>query len=119
MFELGSVSLACEVMEITLRQGKRIVSRNRQLILDATIDELAMAAPKAVRTMVDGMDEDGSVPKGDVRLKAAGDLMDRIGASKKVTAELEIKAETPIILMPAKDMPVTPTVKVSTVDYQD
>ncbi len=116
LFELGSVALASEAMGITARTGRKIVSRNRQLVLDMTTDELAMAAPKAVRTMIAGMDEDGQVAKGDIRLKAAGDLMDRIGAAKKTTAELEVKVETPIILMPAKDQPTTPTIKVSSVE---
>jgi hypothetical protein len=116
LFELGDVTLASEAMGVTTRTGRRIVSRNRQLVLDMTTDELAMGAPKAVKTMFAGMDEDGTVAKGDIRLKAAGELLDRIGAAKKTTAELEIKVDTPIILMPSKDIEVTPTIKVSTTE---
>lgn len=114
LFELGSVKLASEQLGITLRTGRKIAETNKDLILEMTNTELSSLAYGAVNAFREGLTEDGSVAKAEVRLKAAEGILDRIGASKKVTSEVEIKADTPVILMPAKDAIVKPTISVST-----
>ncbi len=115
LFELGSVREACVELDIPLRTGRKIEARNRDKILDMVKTELASLSYKAVRTMGASMDDDGTTPKGELRLKGASEILDRIGASKSVTSELEVKTETPIILLPAKDkVVVDPKYMIST-----
>lgn len=119
LFETGSVIEASNQLDITIRQGRKIQERNKDLILEMTNSELAALAYKAVKGIRNALEEDGTVPKAEVRLKAAEGVLDRIGASKKMTGELEVKVETPIILMPAKDIAIIPTIKVSTEDDKE
>jgi hypothetical protein len=79
-----------------------------------TNSELSSLAFGAVNAFREGLTEDGSVAKAEIRIKTASEILDRIGASKKVTSEVEIKADTPVILMPAKDPVVKPTITIST-----
>lgn len=114
LFELGSVAEACKQLDLPLRTGRRIAEKNKDKILEMTNTELASLAYKAVSTVRHSLDEDGTIPKAEVRLKAAENILDRIGAAKKSTSELEVKTESPIILMPAKDKVTVPVHKIST-----
>lgn len=116
LFELGSVNKACEQLDIPLRQGRKIAERSKDIILAMTNTELASLAYMSVNTIRSALTEDGSTPKAEIRLKAAEAALDRIGASKKVQGEVEVKIDTPIILMPAKDNSTIPTILVSSQD---
>lgn len=118
LFELGSVKGASEQLGLSIRTGRKIAERNKDLILEMTNTELSSLAFGAVNTFRESLTEDGSVAKAEVRLKAAEGILDRIGAAKKITSEVEIKADTPVILMPAKDIQVQPTISVST-EYEE
>lgn len=69
---------------------------------------LALNAPKAVRKLVDAMDEDKSIPGAELRLKAVEAVLDRIGISKKQQVELSSNDSTPIFFIPAKQQLVLP-----------
>lgn len=79
-----------------------LVSRLRDEILERTNHELAMAAPKAVGKLVDAMDEDGSIPKADIRLKAVESVLDRIGLAKKQQVEVTSISAIPLFILPEK-----------------
>lgn len=115
LFETGSLRGACAELDIPLRTGRRIEARNRDKIVDMVKTELASLSYKAVKTVSASMDDDGTIPKGELRLKGATEILDRIGVSKAITTELEVKLETPIILLPAKDkVTVDPQYMIST-----
>jgi len=115
LFDLGSLRAACHELDIPLRTGRRIEARNRDRIVDMVKTELASLSYKAVKTMSSALDDDGTIPKGELRLKGASEILDRIGASKAITSELDVKVETPIILLPAKDkVVVDPKYMIST-----
>ena len=114
LFECGSVAQASKQLGLSIRQGRKIATKRKQDILDMTELELSSLAFKAVSTVRQSLDEDGSIPKSEVRLKAAEGILDRIGASKKTTSEVEIIADRPVILMPAKDKLVQPVISVTT-----
>ena len=80
------------------RMGREL----RDEILRRTEDKLVLSAPKAVVRLVDMMDEDGSTPKADIRLKASQDVLDRVGVAKKQDIGITIEAESPIFFIPAK-----------------
>lgn len=71
-------------------------------ILKRSSDEMVTAIPKAVERVVRGMDEDGSTPKGELRLKAAESLLDRAGLAKKQEMDVKVDSSSPIFFLPAK-----------------
>lgn len=101
LFELGSVSQASAQLGISIRQGRKVAEKNRDLILDMTQTELASMAFKAVNTVRAVMTDDDFI-KGETKLKAAESVLDRIGASKKSVPEIAVNIESPVILLPAK-----------------
>lgn len=119
MFELGSIKEVAERLSIPQHKCRALAYKNREHLLAMTNTELAVMGAKAVRTVKEALDEDGSVPKGDVRLKAAETVLDRIGAAKKQVVENEVKTSSPILLMPSKDPVIKPTIKISNIDDEE
>ncbi len=100
-YQLGSVTEVATHCELSVGHVRKVIARNRSLLADMAEAEIAMLAPKAVRTLRNAMDEDGSIPKGDIRLNAAKEAFDRIGVGAKFREETKVTA-TPVILMPIK-----------------
>ena len=74
-------------------------------ILERSREELTTASVKAVGKVVDSMDADGSTPKGELRLKAAESVLDRVGISKKQEMEVTLEGgSSPLFFIPAKEL---------------
>jgi hypothetical protein len=89
----------------------RLVKHLRDDIRDRTLDSLTALASKAVSQMEDSLSENGSVPRGEVRLKAASDILDRMGAGKQAALDITSKDESisPLFVLPGKsDVEVDP-----------
>ncbi len=71
-------------------------------IISRTQEYIAFKAPKAAVTLVNGLDEDGTTPKGDLRLKAAEAVLDRIGISKRQEMDINVAATSPLFFIPGK-----------------
>lgn len=84
-------------------QHRRLVRDLKDEILKRTNEELALNAPRAAKGLLDAMQEDGSIPKGDIRLKAVESVLDRVGMSKKqeMNVNLENNA-SPLFIIPEK-----------------
>lgn len=117
LFEVGSIAEASKQLGIPVRTGRKIANRNQQAILDMTNSELASLSYKAVKAVKDVLqDDDGLIVKADTKLKAATEILDRVGAAKRTVSEVEVKAERPIILMPQKDTVCTQPLIVNTTE---
>ncbi len=62
-----------------------------------------MKAPKAVSRLVETLDEDGSIPKAETRLKAAQDVLDRVGIAKKQQVEIDTGNSSPLFFISSKE----------------
>lgn len=97
-----------DTMQAVLKAGyercdhARVVRSCKDEILNRTQEKLAMSAPKASNRLVRMMDEDGSVPKGELRLKAVESILDRVGVSKKQEMDVKVEGDSPIFFIPAK-----------------
>lgn len=99
---MRSTLKACVAAGYDYTYHRTLVSRLRDDILERTNCELAMAAPKAIGKLVDAMDEDGSIPKADIRLKAVESVLDRIGLAKKQQVEVTSVSAIPLFILPEK-----------------
>lgn len=79
-----------------------LVSNLSDEILIRSNQELAMASPKAVGKLIEAMDEDGSTPKADIRLKAIDSVLDRSGIAKKQQMEFTNESSMPLFILPEK-----------------
>jgi hypothetical protein len=83
----------------------------KEEIRDRTHDQVAALGAKAVMGLEDAMDEDGSVPKGDIRLKAVESVLDRMGIAKQQALDITSKDESlsPLFILPSKaDIEIDP-----------
>lgn len=81
-----------------------LLSSMRDDIRSRTVDHLASMAPKAIMTVEDAMEDSGATPKGELRLKAAESVLDRMGASKQQAIDITSKDESisPLFFLPSK-----------------
>ena len=81
-------------------------------ILKRTNEELAISAPKAMSKLLETMDEDGTTPKADLRLRAVESVLDRIGLAKKQEMNISVESESPLFIIPEKKEVVIDTTRV-------
>ena len=82
----------------------RVIMSLRDEIVGVTRSHLIGSSVKAATRIVEGLDADGTLPSShmDTRMKAAGDVLDRIGVSRKQEIEHTGEVTHGIILLPAK-----------------
>lgn len=97
-----STVVAAEKAGYTRDYHWNLVRTLKDEILRRSNEELAFQAPKAVSKLIDAMDEDGSIPKGDIRLKAVESVLDRVGLAKKQEMSVSVESESPLFFIPAK-----------------
>ena len=73
-------------------------------IIERTKLHLAANSVKAANRIVEGLDSDGTLASSqmDTRIKAANDILDRIGISKRQEIVSESKILHGVVLLPAK-----------------
>ena len=74
------------------------------IIIERAENVLAMHSPKAVMGLVDAMDEDGLTPAANIRIKAAKQILDRVGIVKKEKIDINAKVAHGIFILPPKDV---------------
>lgn len=79
----------------------------KEEIIEQTKLHLAVHSVKAANRIVEGLDSDGTLAASqmDTRLKAAGDILDRIGITKRQEIYTESKVLHGVVLIPAKKEP--------------
>lgn len=94
--------LAAEKAGYSKNYHTTLINELSNEIMKRASSELAARAPKAVSTLVNTLTEDGSTPKGELRLKGAESILDRIGISKKQEVNFQVEEATPLFFIPAK-----------------
>lgn len=99
---LRDTKKACVKAGYEMSYHASLVRSLKDEILKRSSDEMAMAIPKAVNRVITSMDDDGSTPKGDLRLKAAESLLDRSGLAKKQEMDVKVDSSSPVFFIPSK-----------------
>ena len=74
-------------------------------IIDRAKNQLAGSSVKAINRLSEGLDADGTIPSGqmDIRMKAASEILDRAGISKKQEVNVNGQVLHGVVMLPAKD----------------
>jgi len=96
-----------EAMEIAgYHQGSRsnLIKAVKHEIIERTRQHLASSSVQAANRLIEGLDADGTIPSSqmEVRLRAANDILDRTGVSKRQEIATESRVIHGIVLLPAK-----------------
>lgn len=99
---MGETLLAAKAAGYSSVEHAPLVRSLKDEIIKRTQEKIAFSAPKAALKLVGMLDEDGTTPKGDLRLKAAESVLDRIGVAKRTEMDVKVSSMNPLFFIPAK-----------------
>ena len=91
------------------KKETRELTEQQQTFLTALFGEAegspkkAVNSAKAVKGLVDALDEDGKTPGVNIRMEAAKQILDRVGLVKKDKIDITGQVAHGIFILPAKD----------------
>ena len=100
----GRVKEAMEVAGYPPGSRSNLINSVKHEIIERTRQHLASSSVQAANRLIEGLDADGTIPSSqmEVRLRAANDILDRTGVSKRQEIATESKVLHGIVLLPAK-----------------
>ena len=100
----GRVKEAMEVAGYHPGSRSNLIKAVKHEIIERTRQHLASSSVQAANRLIEGLDADGTIPSSqmEVRLRAANDILDRIGVSKRQEVEHTGEVMHGIVLLPAK-----------------
>ena len=100
----GRVKEAMEVAGYHPGSRSNLINSVKHEIIERTRQHLASSSVQAANRLSEGLDADGTIPSSqmEVRLRAANDILDRTGVSKRQEIATESKVLHGIVLLPAK-----------------
>ena len=100
----GRVKEAMEVAGYHPGSRSNLINSVKNEIIERTRQHLASSSVQAANRLIEGLDADGTIPSSqmEVRLRAANDILDRTGVSKRQEIATESKVLHGIVLLPAK-----------------
>jgi len=105
----GNVSKAAELADISKQWGYEVAKKYKDEILNRVKDRLSVATIPASQKLIDSLEADHTNTKGELQLKAAESILDRSGATKMQSLEVNVESENGIFILPAKTpVEVTP-----------
>ena len=98
----GNVSQAMKTAGYEPTSRTSLVNSVSSEIVERTQNYLAAHGMKAANNLITALDEDGTTPKGELRLKAAESLLNRIGIGSRETVDHNVTAMHGVVLLPNK-----------------
>jgi|TARA_Y100000034_G_scaffold115526_1_gene152792 hypothetical protein len=81
----------------------KVVKALKDEIIAQAEYSLALHSAKAVKGLVDALDEDGMTPAANIRMEAAKQILDRVGLVKKEKIDINAQVAHGIFILPPKD----------------
>ena len=105
----GNVVEAMEVSEYHPGSRSHHLNGLRNEIAERTKSSLAGAAAKSAKRMEEALDADGTIPTSqmETRMKAAADILDRVGVGKRQEVDIRAEVVHGVVLLPAKKKETT------------
>jgi len=111
------IAVIADKLECSRTYAYRLGKQLKDEILERQRDRLVLGTVKAVNTMVDMMSADANTEKGELRLKASADIMDRAGLTRHTAVDVQIESTNGIFLLPGKS--IVPTQEALEASYED
>lgn len=101
----GDSIASCEAAGYGRNYHSQLLKLCREEIRGRTLDLVNSKAVKAVEQLDASMDENGKVPRGELRLKSAESVLDRMGIGKQVAIDITSSDESvsPLFVLPSKN----------------
>ena len=100
----GDVSKAMDLAGYHVGSRSNLMHSVKHEIIERSRNQLAGSTVKSINRLSEALDADGTIPNSQIelRMKAANDILDRVGISKR--QEVDIKAEVihGVVLLPPK-----------------
>ena len=98
----GNISSALQQAGEAESSRTHLMNSLSEEIIDRAQSVLAVNSVRAATNLVNAMDDDGSIPRSDVRLKAAESVLNRVGVGRRDTVEHNVTALHGVVLLPSK-----------------
>ena len=100
----GQVKEAMEIAGYHSGSRSNLINSVKHEIIERSRQHLASSSVQAANRLIEGLDADGTIPSSqmEVRLRAANDILDRTGVSKRQEIATESRVIHGIVLLPAK-----------------
>jgi len=82
----------------------KVIKALKDEIIERAEYSLALHSAKAVKGLVDALDEDGKTPGVNIRMEAAKQILDRVGLVKKEKIDINAQVAHGIFILPAKEI---------------
>jgi len=99
----GNPKKAGEIAGYAPSSYPKVVKALKDEILERAEYSLALNSAKAVKGLVDALDEDGKTPGVNIRMEAAKQILDRVGLVKKDKIDINAQVAHGIFILPPKD----------------
>ena len=99
----GSPKRAGEIAGYSPFSYSKVVKSLKDEILERAEYSLAFNSAKAVKGLVNALDDDGTTPGANIRMEAAKQILDRTGIVKKEKIDITGKMAHGIFILPPKD----------------
>lgn len=100
----GNITQAIETAGYSQESRSWLVSSVKDEIIDRTKTLMASSSMKAANRLLQALDHDGTIPTSqmDTRIRAANEILDRTGITKK--QEIDVKGQMlhGVVMLPAK-----------------
>ena len=99
----GNPKKAGELVGYAPSSYPKVIKALKDEIIERAEYSLALHSAKAVKGLVDALDEDGKTPGVNIRMEAAKQILDRVGLVKKEKIDINAQVAHGIFILPAKE----------------
>ena len=100
----GNPKKAGEIAGYAPSSYPMVIKALKDEIIERAEYSLALHSAKAVKGLVDALDEDGKTPGVNIRMEAAKQILDRVGLVKKEKIDINAQVAHGIFVQTAKDI---------------
>ena len=99
----GNPKKAGELAGYSEHSYPKVIKSLKDEIIERAEYSLALHSAKAVKGLVDALDEDGMTPGANIRMEAAKQILDRVGLVKREKVAINAQVAHGIFILPPKD----------------
>ena len=99
----GNPKKAGELAGYSEHSYPKVIKSLKDEIIERAEYYLALHSAKAVKGLVDALDEDGMTPGANIRMEAAKQILDRVGLVKREKVDINAQVAHGIFILPPKD----------------